>query len=1009
MFFRAMNVMTDAALRRKLFNFYRQEAGRQRHGQQQSEEQEPVTAPLRTPDQQWVLDMYKNCTVFNQNWNPNRGDVDVVVRRLPNLKTLQGVCERVKIATSKPVENPRGRRKADGVMSAPKTTKDLTRKELANALFRWLFERDQLGRLECWTPINERPITDGDIRKLLPRILFPEDYASQGHEGDEDQGGGNEEYDDQGGGIGGDEEYDDQGGGIGGNDEYDDQGGGIGGNEDVVDEQTEEEEDYSAGEEGDTQVRHDPVADRIEFVEQQAQSMVEWELLWRELRNTLDDRIVRGAHKAVWASALAPDQKWERGNWTQVDGEWEPPGYLEDPDPSNPEAERLVQEATTGRPSKLAKASMHLHYFSRFFGSEELQLLVAQSNKRLAQLRDGRQRYYRDAAGVRHLRPPPPNSVTARDSSGEWIEPQVSAMEVLQFIGMHLCAASRSHGRRGHPVPWILQGDRPILAINGALDILHPSRFRFLNAVIASDCPEGDDLMSHGDRLRASGLQTEACEADIRQHSGTWRFGSLLDSFNEKCLRHAPRVYRASYDEARWGFTGRLPKGMKKAGRNKKGGSGVDHMMLCSAEKDTFGYRIVGEIDFGHSWRARSDPLCRQDGPLNQRIVPRAERILRLVKASRANTWCHVFADNAFTLLSTMRRLFDEKVFYTGTTQRKEKRYGLPHALVRAPLRTRGSFVGFTDVYDVGSQASCWAWADKGDKATMAMSSFFEVSDSVQISRRSGPARIDIPAPKALHAYNAHMGGVDVNSQLAHGSMTCRQKTSHWTVSIFYSLLDQMRTNAFILNRRDFARRERTGPLGRLDARSGAALLGGLLSGLICGTDGRECVKRTYGLGQVRTSTPAGQPRATPSRAEEASPLPLTRRVPQVHARAREHVRYGKEEIMNIPVLEEFPFQGKTRVFEITGEKTYHKNCDMSGQLHGNRRAARYYCTMAGMSFCSPGCYNRWLGADALTPDEKRQKREQDLGYLDALGDTQVGGNSATLSESESSPNTNGT
>ena len=102
--------------------------------------------------------------------------------------------------------------------------------------------------------------------------------------------------------------------------------------------------------------------------------------------------------------------------------------------------------------------------------------------------------------------------------------------------------------------------------------------------------------------------------------------------------------------------------------------------------------------------------------------------------------------------------------------------------VVNAPLRGRGSSIGLTDIFSTNSQASCWAWMDKGQGPTMAMSSFYEHTSAATVTRRVGDQVQEIPAPRALRAYNVHMAGVDVNSQLGQGSMTCRQKTNKWRV-----------------------------------------------------------------------------------------------------------------------------------------------------------------------------------------------------------------------------------
>jgi len=123
-----------------------------------------------------------------------------------------------------------------------------------------------------------------------------------------------------------------------------------------------------------------------------------------------------------------------------------------------------------------------------------------------------------------------------------------------------------------------------------------------------------------------------------------------------------------------------------------------------------------------------------------------------LIASMNPPRWMHVYADNAFTSLRTMRELFRRGIFYTGTTVRRPKNYGLPSAIVNAPIRRRGSSVGLTDIFATNSQASCWAWMDKGQGPTMAMSSFYEHTSAATVTRRVGDQVQEIPAPRALRA-----------------------------------------------------------------------------------------------------------------------------------------------------------------------------------------------------------------------------------------------------------------
>jgi len=100
--------------------------------------------------------------------------------------------------------------------------------------------------------------------------------------------------------------------------------------------------------------------------------------------------LIRLGNFSIWASAQAPDQVWERGGWTFVDGDWAPPADCDGvaSPQTDEEVQRLIAQAFTGRRADKAKALYHLHYFTKFFGKDELELLVNSSNQRLAYERE---------------------------------------------------------------------------------------------------------------------------------------------------------------------------------------------------------------------------------------------------------------------------------------------------------------------------------------------------------------------------------------------------------------------------------------------------------------------------------------------------------------------------------------------------------------------------------------------------------------------------------------------
>ena len=63
--------------------------------------------------------------------------------------------------------------------------------------------------------------------------------------------------------------------------------------------------------------------------------------------------------------------------------------------------------------------------------------------------------------------------------------------------------------------------------------------------------------------------------------------------------------------------------------------------------------------------------------------------------------------------------------------------------------------------------------------------------------------RVERDAPEVIASYNRHMGYVDLHSQIAQGTMTCRQRTTRWVQAAFQDMLDSQLANAFIIAKRE--------------------------------------------------------------------------------------------------------------------------------------------------------------------------------------------------------------
>ena len=136
------------------------------------------------------------------------------------------------------------------------------------------------------------------------------------------------------------------------------------------------------------------------------------------------------------------------------------------------------------------------------------------------------------------------------------------------------------------------------------------------------------------------------------------------------------------------------------------------------------------------------------------------------------------------------------------------KHYGIPGAITE----WAGNSGEHTALYDVtlrAQQACACAWRDhKNTKTVLTLSSFFRAEEATRVMRWDSEVgeRIERDAPEVIASYNRHMGYVDLHSQIAQGTMTCRQRTTRWVQAAFQDMLDSQLANAFIIAKREMTR-----------------------------------------------------------------------------------------------------------------------------------------------------------------------------------------------------------
>ena len=97
-----------------------------------------------------------------------------------------------------------------------------------------------------------------------------------------------------------------------------------------------------------------------------------------------------------------------------------------------------------------------------------------------------------------------------------------------------------------------------------------------------------------------------------------------------------------------------------------------------------------------------------------------------------------------------------------------------------------------------GLDLAATSWKD--NKQVLLLSTYVEAEPVESIKRfdKRQKATVEIPCPRVVKEYNAHMGGVDlIDSYL--GRYRIRMKSRKWTTRLFYHLLNMTVINAWVL------------------------------------------------------------------------------------------------------------------------------------------------------------------------------------------------------------------
>lgn len=151
---------------------------------------------------------------------------------------------------------------------------------------------------------------------------------------------------------------------------------------------------------------------------------------------------------------------------------------------------------------------------------------------------------------------------------------------------------------------------------------------------------------------------------------------------------------------------------------------------------------------------------------------------------------CHVTFDNFYTSVDLLEKLFEKKIFCTGTI--RGHRVGLPSV-----AREKSKMEKSSSIWLVKDHVGYVKWQDT--KQVQVCSTAFMPNDIVQANRtqKTGEKKL-VNCPKPIAEYTKRMGGVDRFDQ-KRSVYQIGRKSRRWWLRIFYFLVESCAVNAFIL------------------------------------------------------------------------------------------------------------------------------------------------------------------------------------------------------------------
>ena len=292
----------------------------------------------------------------------------------------------------------------------------------------------------------------------------------------------------------------------------------------------------------------------------------------------------------------------------------------------------------------------------------------------------------------------------------------------------------------------------------------------------------------HQLRSRMKIVVDEEVPQDARQRDRLWKVRPLLETIRQGCLK-IERPVEVSIDEQMIPFTGKTV--LKQFVPGKPNPEGLKNFVLASSDGMVLDFEVY-----------QGRKLADGGGEDGKPWLVGESVVVRLTESLPQGT--SVFFDRFFTTPRILEHLQSKQLHGTGTVKKiyVPKEAGL--MTEKELMKQERGFAQCSVRND--SIVALTVWQDK--RAIYLASTEHGVEPADEVSRYEKKTRSyrTVSRPAVVKAYNACMGGVDLNDRMI-ALYRAGAKSKKWTIKTMLHFIDMAAVNAWILHRRSHGER----------------------------------------------------------------------------------------------------------------------------------------------------------------------------------------------------------